>query len=62
VSAVTERKFFTRHGLHLNMRGKETMSKQLTTVIQEIVSLQAKIDSIPMSGKMMYLITLTRRQ
>jgi hypothetical protein len=39
-----KRKFFTRYGLHLNMRRKETMSKKLTTVIQEIVGLQAKID------------------
>ena len=37
VNAVMEIKFFTRHGLQLNVRGKEIMSNKLTTVIQEII-------------------------
>jgi hypothetical protein len=51
VNTVMERKFFTRHGLHLNVRGKEIMSKKLTTVIQEIIGLQTKNGIIPMSWK-----------
>ena len=42
VNTVTERKFFTRHGFHLNVRRKEIISKKLTTVIQEIIGLQTK--------------------
>jgi hypothetical protein len=51
VNAVTERRYYTRHGLHLNVRGKEIMAKKLITVIQEIIGMQTKNDIIPMSWK-----------
>ena len=51
VNAVTERRYYTRHGLHLNVRGKEIMAKKLITVIQERIGMQTKNDIIPMPWK-----------
>jgi lysophospholipase L1-like esterase len=32
-----EREFFTRHGLHLNRKGKEKMAEKLASAIHEIM-------------------------
>jgi lysophospholipase L1-like esterase len=51
VKATSERNLFTRHGLHVNVRGKEVMSKKLAVIIHEIVDECNKNDAIPMIWK-----------
>jgi hypothetical protein len=48
VKSVTEGEFFTKHGFHLNLRGKEIMANKLVVAIQEITELQVNRDVIPM--------------
>jgi lysophospholipase L1-like esterase len=51
IKAEMERRYYTRHGLHLNMSGKEIMANKLITVIQETIGMQTKKDIIPMPWK-----------
>jgi len=44
-----EREFFTRHGLHLNRKGKEKMAEKLASTIQEIMKpVKKHCEDIPM--------------
>jgi hypothetical protein len=51
VNATSERNLFTRHGLHMNVRGKEAMSKKSAVIIHDIVDECNKNDTIPMTWK-----------
>ena len=44
-----EREFFTRHGLHLNKRGKEKMAEKLASSIHQIIEpVKKHCEAIPM--------------
>jgi hypothetical protein len=51
VNSVMEREYYTRHGLHLNGKSKEIMTKKVLTEIQEIIGLQTKNKIIPLTWK-----------
>jgi hypothetical protein len=51
VDAGMEREYYTRHGLHLNGKGKKIMAKKISSVIQEIIGLQTKNAIIPLTWK-----------
>jgi hypothetical protein len=37
VTADTDRKFFTRHGLHMNNLGKEKTASKVSTIVKNIL-------------------------
>jgi hypothetical protein len=41
-----EREYYTKHGMHLNVRGKERMPNKAIAKIQEITVIQNKNDII----------------
>jgi len=49
VNSPIEREFFTRHGLHLNKRGKEKMAEKLASSIHQIMEpVKKHSEAIPM--------------
>jgi len=46
----TNRDLFTRHGLHMNPKGKEHMAKKIVMAIQGVLN-EKKSDPIPMKNK-----------
>jgi hypothetical protein len=51
VSAAPEKSLFIRHGLHMNVRGKEAMSRILAVIINEIVDKHKICNPIAMMWK-----------
>jgi hypothetical protein len=47
IDVVNERNFYTRHGQHLNLAGKDSMSKKITTMIEHVFNSGKE----PISGK-----------
>ena len=43
---VSNRKYFTKHGLHLNSVGKELVAKLIATQIVEVINKNNKIESV----------------
>ena len=50
VVVTSNRELFTKHGLHLNNKGKEQVAKTIASSIKEVFKLQEK-DPIKMSWK-----------
>jgi len=50
VEVTSNRELFTKHGLHLNSKGKEQVAKTIASSIKEVFKLQEK-DPIKMSWK-----------
>jgi hypothetical protein len=46
LEANLDRNYFTRHGMHLNHKGKELYSQQLATMVEEVFR---KEQSVPIS-------------
>jgi len=38
IDAINERKFYTRHGQHMNLTGKDNMSKKIATTIELLIN------------------------
>ena len=51
VNAVTDRHFFTRHGMHMNVKGKEAMVRKLIEIIQVMFDKYESHMTIPLSWK-----------
>jgi len=47
IDAVNERNFYTRHGQHMNLTGKDNMSKKIATTIEHLIN----SDKEPISGE-----------
>jgi flagellar basal body-associated protein FliL len=45
--AVNDRRFYTRHGQHLNTEGKENMAKKIVSAIQRVLNKRVE----PITGK-----------
>jgi len=51
-----DRKYFTRHGQHLNLSGKELISMKLTTVIKDFFLLRNNCPLCACSGRILTLM------
>jgi hypothetical protein len=38
IDVVKERNYYTRHGQHLNLAGKDSMAKRITTMIEHLLN------------------------
>jgi hypothetical protein len=50
IEVVNSRELYTRHGVHLNWKGKEYMARKIVNVIKEILSVE-KSDPIEVKWK-----------